>query len=123
MNGLALTQTDNSDLPTLVDRAASMLAGAKTAAEVLEAREFAGLAYDAAKRAARLSRAKAAHDDLIAAAHRAQADALRSKRLPSGVLPMNMTRLRNRVMWGNRARGLTSFAMRTRLSQALPISD
>jgi hypothetical protein len=52
------------------------LAAAKTAAEVLEAREFAGLAYDAAKRASRLSRAKSAHDELIAAAHRAQADAL-----------------------------------------------
>ena len=60
----------------MIDRAAAMLAGAKTAAEVLEAREAAGLAYDTAKRAARLSRAKAAHDDLIAAAHRAQADAL-----------------------------------------------
>jgi len=65
-----------SDLPSLIDRAASMLAGAKTAAEVLEAREFAGFAYDAAKRASRLHRAKSAHDDLIAAAHRAQADAL-----------------------------------------------
>ena len=65
-----------SDLPSLIDRAASMLAGAKTAAEVLEARECAGLAYDAAKRASRLHRAKSAHDDLIAAAHRAQADAL-----------------------------------------------
>jgi len=64
------------DLPSLIDRAASMLAAAKTAAEVLEAREFAGLAYDAAKRASRLSRAKSAHDELIAAAHRAQADAL-----------------------------------------------
>ena len=64
------------DLPGLIDRAATMLAGAKTAAEVLEAREVAGLAYDTAKRAARLSRAKSAHDDLIAAAHRAQADAL-----------------------------------------------
>jgi len=53
-----------------------MLAGAKTAAEVLEAREAAGLAYDVAKRAARLKSAKAAHDDLVAAAHRAQADAL-----------------------------------------------
>lgn len=63
-------------LPGLVDRAASMLASAKTAAEVLEAREFAGLAYDAAKRASRLQSAKSAHDDLIAAAHRAQADAL-----------------------------------------------
>jgi hypothetical protein len=53
-----------------------MLADAKTAAEVLEAREAAGLAYDVAKRAARLKNAKAAHDDLVAAAHRAQADAL-----------------------------------------------
>ena len=63
-------------LPSLIDRATRMLAGAKTAAEVLEAREAAGLAYDAARRAARLSRAKAAHDDLVAAAHRAQAHAL-----------------------------------------------
>ena len=63
-------------LPSLIDRAAMMLSGAKNAAEVLEAREVAGLAYDVAKRAARLQRAKSAHDDLIAAAHRAQADAL-----------------------------------------------
>ena len=64
------------NLPGLIDRAATMLASAKTAAEVLEAREAAGLAYDVAKRAARLKNAKAAHDDLVAAAHRAQADAL-----------------------------------------------
>ena len=76
MTELAPISPTASDLPSLIDRAASMLAGAKTAAEVLEAREFAGLAYDAAKRASRLSRAKSAHDDLIAAAHRAQADAL-----------------------------------------------
>ena len=66
----------DGNLPSLIDRAATMLAGAKTAAEVLEAREAAGLAYDVAKRAARLKNAKAAHDDLVAAAHRAQADAL-----------------------------------------------
>jgi len=64
------------DLPSLIERAATMLSGAKNAAEVLEAREAAGLAYDVAKRAARLHRAKVAHDDLIAAAHRAQAHAL-----------------------------------------------
>lgn len=63
-------------LPGLIDHAATMLAGAKTAAEVLEAREAAGLVYDTAKRVARLGRAKAAHDDLVAAAHRAQAHAL-----------------------------------------------
>lgn len=76
MSALAPLNQTIEGLPGLVDRAAAMLAGAKTAAEVLEAREVAGLIYDAAKRAARLSRAKAAHDDLIAAAHRAQADAL-----------------------------------------------
>lgn len=70
-----ITMSDGN-LPGLIDRAATMLAGAKTAAEVLEAREAAGLAYDVAKRAARLKNAKAAHDDLVAAAHRAQADAL-----------------------------------------------
>ena len=76
MTALALSPGRTPGLPGLIDRAAKMLAGAKTAAEVLEAREVAGLAYDMAKRAARLKSAKSAHDDLIAAAHRAQADAL-----------------------------------------------
>ncbi|WP_430463576.1 hypothetical protein [Tabrizicola sp.] len=76
MTALAPITTAAANLPGLIDRAATMLASAKTAAEVLEAREAAGLAYDVAKRAARLKSAKAAHDDLIAAAHRAQADAL-----------------------------------------------
>ncbi|MCC5976324.1 MAG: hypothetical protein JJT81_20070 [Rubellimicrobium sp.] len=76
MTALVLNHGDEPGLPGLIDRAATMLAGARTAAEVLEAREIAGLAYDTAKRAARLCRAKAAHDDLIAAAHRAQAHAL-----------------------------------------------
>ncbi|MFN6978891.1 MAG: hypothetical protein ACK4OP_12250 [Gemmobacter sp.] len=76
MTALAPVSVPSQDLPSLIDRAASMLSGAKTAAEVLEAREVAGLAYDVAKRAARLQRAKSAHDDLVAAAHRAQAHAL-----------------------------------------------
>lgn len=76
MTALVPHHGDDRGLPGLIDRAARMLAGAKSAAEILEAREAAGLAYDTAKRAARLSRAKAAHDDLVAAAHRAQADAL-----------------------------------------------
>lgn len=75
MNALARVSSVDS-LPALVDRAAQALAGARTSAEVLEARDMANLAYDAAKRAARLSKAKGAHDTLIAAAHRAQADAL-----------------------------------------------
>jgi hypothetical protein len=76
MSLLAPVSAPSQDLPSLIDRATSMLLGAKTAAEVLEAREVAGLAYDVAKRAARLQRAKNAHDDLVAAAHRAQAHAL-----------------------------------------------
>lgn len=62
-------------LPALVGRAASALANARTAAEVLDAREMAQVAYDAAKSAARLARAKNAHDELLAAVYRAQADA------------------------------------------------
>jgi len=76
MSLLAPVSATSQDLPSLIDRATRMLLGAKTAAEVLEAREVAGLAYDVAKRAARLQRAKNAHDDLVAAAHRAQAHAL-----------------------------------------------
>jgi hypothetical protein len=59
-----------------VQRAASQLASATSAAEVLEARDTASVAYTAAKSAARLAKAKGAHDELIAKAHRAQADAL-----------------------------------------------
>jgi len=72
----ALIEQTDSSLPQLVDHAAATLSNARTAAEVLEARELASFAYDTAKRAARLQRAKAAHDDLIAATHRVQADAL-----------------------------------------------
>lgn len=63
-------------LTTLIDRAAAALSGARNAAEVLEARDMASVAYDAAKKAARFGKAKRAHDDLISAVYRAQADAL-----------------------------------------------
>ena len=66
----------SSSLPQLVDHAAAALTSARTAAEVLEAKDVASFAYDAAKRAARLANAKHAHDELIAAAHRAQAESL-----------------------------------------------
>jgi len=66
-----------STLPALIDRAVNALAGARSAAEVLEARELAGVAYDIAKRTARLAKAKQAHDDVIAAALRAQGDAMK----------------------------------------------
>lgn len=63
-------------LPSLVQRAASQLASATSAAEVLDARDAASAVYTAAKAAARFAKAKGAHDELIAKAHRAQADAL-----------------------------------------------
>lgn len=65
-----------NSLPAMIDRAVRQLASATTSAEVLEARDVASVVYDAAKKAARLAKAKGAHDDLIAKAHRAQADAL-----------------------------------------------
>lgn len=75
MTALAKIETAFS-LPALVDRAATALSNARTSAEILEAKEMASVIYDTAKRSARLSKAKGAHDALIAAAHRAQADAL-----------------------------------------------
>lgn len=63
-------------LPALVQKAARQLAEATTAAEVLEAKAAANLAYDAAKAAARFAKAKGAYDDVIGAVYRAQADAL-----------------------------------------------
>lgn len=76
MNALTITGREHATLPRLVATAAAALANARSAAEVLEAREIASLAYDVAKRTARLRKAKNAHDELIAAAHRVQADAL-----------------------------------------------
>jgi hypothetical protein len=52
------------------------LASARTSAEVLDVRDQAGVVYDFAKKAARLAKAKGAHDTIVAVAHRAQADAL-----------------------------------------------
>lgn len=69
-------QYEVDSIPALIDRAARDLVSARSAGEVLEARDRAALAYDLAKKAARLSKAKEAHDTLIAAAHRAQARAL-----------------------------------------------
>jgi hypothetical protein len=63
-------------LPALIDRATRALSDARTSAEILEARDQASVIYDVAKSAARLAKAKGAHDSLLAAAHRSQADAL-----------------------------------------------
>lgn len=73
MNDIAPTP---DHLPALIDRAASALTTARNSAEVLEARDAARLAYDVAKSAGRIARAKQAHDEVIAAVYRAQADAL-----------------------------------------------
>lgn len=76
MSALARIDANGSVLLQLVDDATATLANARTAAEVMEAKELASFAYDIAKRTARLQKVKDAHDELVAAAHRAQADAL-----------------------------------------------
>ena len=63
-------------LPILIERASRTLMEARTSGEVLEARDMASVAYDAAKSALRIAKAKKAHDTVIAAIHRAQGDAL-----------------------------------------------
>lgn len=73
MNAPAIIPTDT--LPTLIDKATRALDAARTSAEVLEARDMARVAYDAAKSAGRMAKAKSAHDDMIGVAYRMQADA------------------------------------------------
>lgn len=76
MTALAIPAKIDLSLPALVDRAAKALAGARSSAEILEARDMAGVVYDVAKKAARLAAAKGAFNSLVAAANRAQANAL-----------------------------------------------
>ena len=76
MNDLSAVRQANDTLPSLIDRAANALAAARDSGEVLEARDIARVAYDAAKSAGRMARAKKAHDEVIGAVYRAQADAL-----------------------------------------------
>ena len=66
----------NQSLPFLVNKAASTLASAASSAEVLEAKDLASAAYNAAKSAGRMKAVKDAHDDLLVKVYRAQADAL-----------------------------------------------
>lgn len=56
--------------PALIDRATAALDCARTNSEVLEARDMARVAYDAAKSATRMHRAKQAHDRLLPDVHR-----------------------------------------------------
>ncbi len=73
---VAILSDDPGALPALVKAAASRLAAATSSAEVLEARDMANGAYHGAKAAGRMLKAKGAHDELLTAAYRAQADAL-----------------------------------------------
>lgn len=61
-------------LPDIIDAARNALEGARTSAQVLEARDMAAVAYDAASR---FTRRKAAFDHMTALAMRMQAQALR----------------------------------------------
>jgi hypothetical protein len=67
---------DIETLPRLIEQAMAALDNATTAAEVLDARDQAKVAYDAAKSAARFAKAKSAHATILATCHRMQADAL-----------------------------------------------
>lgn len=72
----AVTAAPQASVSALVRSAATKLAAAETSAEVLDARREATVAYDAAKSAGRMAKAKQAHDEVITAVYRAQADAL-----------------------------------------------
>lgn len=72
----ALATVGKDYLPTMLRQAAQKLAAAETAAEVLEARTAAAELYDEAKKAARLAKAKGAHDTVITTIYRVQADGL-----------------------------------------------
>lgn len=74
MNAPSIIPTET--LPVLIDRATAALDSARSSAEVLEARDMARLAYDAAKSANRIAKAKQAHDSIISDVHRSQAHAL-----------------------------------------------
>lgn len=68
--------TEIDRLPALIDRASAALTHARTAAEVLDAKDQATMVYDTAKAAARFARAKNAHGEVLAACHKMQGDAL-----------------------------------------------
>ena len=71
---LAVLAADS--LPSLIDWSSQALAEARSSAEVLESRDLARLAYDAARSASRMARTMKAHDALIADLDRARVLAL-----------------------------------------------
>lgn len=62
-------------LPILIERASRALLDAKTSAEVLEARDMARLAYDAAKLKGRYAKGREAYEEVLAAVRDAQGKA------------------------------------------------
>lgn len=76
MNVALMAVMPSETLPELITKATAALDAARTSAEVLEARDMARLAYDTAKSAARIAKAKQAHDTLMMEVHRSQAHAL-----------------------------------------------
>lgn len=76
MGAAEVIEFQTATLPILIDRASRALLDAKSSAEVLEARDMARAAYDAAKSAGRIEKARRAHDEILAAVHRAQGEAL-----------------------------------------------
>lgn len=66
----------SGSLPALIDSARKALDSARNSGEVLEALAMTRVAYDAAKSAGRLAKAKEAHDSLLSEIYRAQADIL-----------------------------------------------
>lgn len=74
--GEMLPLVGGETIPSLLKKAAEQLASATTSGEVLEARDMARVAYDAAKSAGRMARAKKAHDEVLSAVYRAQGHAL-----------------------------------------------
>ncbi len=76
MTAQAVSVVQPGHLVALIEDAVSTLTNARSAGEILDARDKAALVYDVAKRAARLAKAKDAHNTVVAAAHRAQAQAL-----------------------------------------------
>ncbi|WP_287199939.1 MT-A70 family methyltransferase [Mesorhizobium sp.] len=71
-----VTATIVGRLPGMIKDAARKLATAATAAEILDTRDAAKITYTTAQISGRIAKAKGAHDQVVAAAHRAQADAL-----------------------------------------------
>jgi len=70
------TPARTENLTGLIEQARATLARATSAAEILEAREQADVAYTAAKLAARLAKYKTAHDEVLEACRMTMADAL-----------------------------------------------